>query len=125
MHEFLHCLESALILPYLHPAPSPPPPFSPYLPCQVTTEEQRSEFREALMDAEDWLYGDGEHELAAGYRKRLTELRTVGNPIARRAAELVTRPKVKGEEAAGAFDWEKLLGRCVEVACRDFGVLEG
>ncbi|KIZ04287.1 hypothetical protein MNEG_3673 [Monoraphidium neglectum] len=60
---------------------------------EVSTEEQRSDFREALMDAEDWLYGDGEAEAAAGFRKRLAELRAVGNPIARRAAELAARPK--------------------------------
>ena len=62
---------------------------------QVTTDDQRSSFREALMDAEDWLYGDGEAEVASGFRKKLSELRAVGNPIARRSAELVARPKVR------------------------------
>lgn len=47
------------------------------------------------MEAEDWIYGDGEHELAAGYRKKLAELRTTGNPIARRASELKARPEVR------------------------------
>lgn len=46
------------------------------------------------MDAEDWLYGDGEHEAAGGFKKRLAELRAVGDPIARRASELKARPEV-------------------------------
>ncbi|KAI8464405.1 MAG: Hsp70 protein-domain-containing protein [Monoraphidium minutum] len=59
----------------------------------VTTDDQRSTFRESLMDAEDWLYGDGEAEAAAGFRKKLGDLRAVGEPMARRAAELTARPK--------------------------------
>jgi hypothetical protein len=47
------------------------------------------------MDAEDWLYGDGEHEAAGGYRKKLSDLKAVGSPIAHRAAELAARPKVR------------------------------
>lgn len=35
---------------------------------QVTTEEQRDSFSQALADAEDWLYSDGEAEPAAVFR---------------------------------------------------------
>lgn len=64
------------------------------LHTQVTTEEQRTSFREELTDAEDWLYGDGEHEDAAGYRKKLSELSTTGQPMTKRRQELEMRPRV-------------------------------
>uniref|UniRef100_A0A383VU00 Uncharacterized protein n=1 Tax=Tetradesmus obliquus TaxID=3088 RepID=A0A383VU00_TETOB len=65
---------------------------------QVTTEEARVKFIEQLTEAEDWLYGDGEAEAADAFTTRLAGLKAVGEPIARRAAELELRP-----QAAGAF----------------------
>jgi hypothetical protein len=53
------------------------------------------------MDAEDWLYGDGEHEAAGAYRRKLAELRVTGMPMAKRAAELAARPKVGGGGGGG------------------------
>jgi hypothetical protein len=62
--------------------------------CQVTTEEARVKFIEQLTEAEDWLYGDGEAEAAEAFKSRLSALKAVGEPIARRAAELELRPQV-------------------------------
>jgi hypothetical protein len=63
--------------------------------CQVTTEEARVKFIEQLTEAEDWLYGDGETEAADAFKSRLAALKAVGEPIARRAAELELRPQVR------------------------------
>jgi len=60
----------------------------------VSTEEERSTFREALMDAEDWLYGDGEQAKPEQYRSKLTELKNVGKGMVKRRKELELRPKV-------------------------------
>ncbi|KAF8058449.1 HSP70-17 [Scenedesmus sp. PABB004] len=73
---------------------------------QVTEEAARVSFVEALTAAEDWLYGDGEAEGGDAFRERLAALRAVGDPIARRAAELELRPKVLSavRESAAAAD---------------------
>lgn len=61
---------------------------------QVTTEEQRVKFTEQLTDAEDWLYGDGEHEGAAAYKAKLKGLKAVGEPMKYRAQEMELRPEM-------------------------------
>jgi hypothetical protein len=62
----------------------------------VTSEESRVAFTEQLTAAEDWLYGDGEMEGAEAFKSKLKELQAVGDPMARRAAELELRPQVRG-----------------------------
>eukprot|EP00775_Hariotina_reticulata_P013787 gene13787-13908_t len=61
---------------------------------QVTSEESRVAFTEQLTAAEDWLYGDGETEGAEAFKSKLKDLKAVGDPMARRAAELDLRPQV-------------------------------
>ncbi len=62
---------------------------------QVATEQQRQEFSEQLMDAEDWLYSEGEHEGGPGFRARLAALKAVGDPVMARAQEHELRPEVR------------------------------
>lgn len=72
------------------------------------------------MDAEDWLYGDGEHEAAADFRRKLGELRAVGGPIERRAAELSARPEARARACVRAVPracraltaWWRPAARC-------------
>ncbi|CAL8469535.1 g9076 [Coccomyxa elongata] len=74
---------------------------------QVTTEKQREAFRKALMEVEDWLYTDGEAEKAPVFRKKLGELRAMGDPMAFRAAEAEARPGAVAA-AQGLLDlWRK------------------
>ena len=47
------------------------------------------------MDAEDWLYGDGEQAKPEQYRSKLTELKNVGKGMVKRRKELELRPKVR------------------------------
>lgn len=72
-----------------------PDHFDTVLVVQVSAEEDRAKFIEHLNEAEDWLYGDGEAEGAEAFKAKLAELKQVGDPIARRAAELELRPQVR------------------------------
>ncbi|WIA17622.1 hypothetical protein OEZ85_014432 [Tetradesmus obliquus] len=76
---------------------------------QVTTEEARVKFIEQLTEAEDWLYGDGEAEAADAFTTRLAGLKAVGEPIARRAAELELRPQVLSAVKEQSEAAEKLI----------------
>jgi hypothetical protein len=60
---------------------------------QVTTEEQRSNFIEALDAMEDWLYEDEADEATADtFIKKMDELQLIGDPIKDRVYELQRRP---------------------------------
>eukprot|EP00232_Nephroselmis_pyriformis_P023456 CAMPEP_0182865414 /NCGR_PEP_ID=MMETSP0034_2-20130328/7674_1 /TAXON_ID=156128 /ORGANISM="Nephroselmis pyriformis, Strain CCMP717" /LENGTH=1056 /DNA_ID=CAMNT_0024997707 /DNA_START=203 /DNA_END=3373 /DNA_ORIENTATION=- len=59
---------------------------------KVTTEEMREEFSAKLMDAEDWLYGDGESAPTEELRAKLAELKEVGDGMFYRASQLEARP---------------------------------
>ena len=58
----------------------------------VTSEEERDTFIEALTDAEDWLYMDGADEPSAAFKDRLGELRATGDAIFLRLSEREARP---------------------------------
>ncbi|KAG7669868.1 hypothetical protein Ndes2437B_g06065 [Nannochloris sp. 'desiccata'] len=57
----------------------------------VSTEEQRQEIISALMDAEDWLYGDGEAATTTELREKLRLIRKGADKIEHRAAEAASR----------------------------------
>ena len=57
----------------------------------VSTEEQRQEIGSALMDAEDWLYGDGEAATATELREKLRVIRKGADKIEHRASEAASR----------------------------------
>jgi hypoxia up-regulated 1 len=57
----------------------------------VSTEEQRQEIVSALMDAEDWLYGDGEAATTTELREKLRKIRKGADKIEHRAAEAASR----------------------------------
>ena len=57
----------------------------------VSTEEQREAIFSALMDAEDWLYGDGDGADATELKSRLRAVRKGGDAIEFRAAEAAAR----------------------------------
>ena len=59
---------------------------------EVTTEEQREKYKEALMDGEDWLYGDGDNAPLQEYKTKQKELSDEGEAIKFRASELEKRP---------------------------------
>jgi len=67
----------------------------------VTTEEQRSEFKDELMDKEDWLYMDGSDSTTEVFLKTHAELKKKGDAIEFRAAEQTRRPAMV--EKARAF----------------------
>ena len=67
----------------------------------VTTEEQRSEFKDELMDKEDWLYMDGADSTTEVFLKTHAELKKKGDAIEFRAAEQTRRPAMV--EKARAF----------------------
>ena len=67
----------------------------------VTTEEQRSEFKDELMDKEDWLYMDGADSATDVFLKTHAELKKKGDAIEFRAAEQTRRPAMV--EKARAF----------------------
>ena len=62
----------------------------------MSTEEQRQKFTEVLTENEDWLYMEGDTEVAAEYRRRLKALRALGDPMFWRAQETEMRPQVMG-----------------------------
>ena len=59
----------------------------------VSTEETREDVRAQLMDAEDWLYGDGDSVEADVYDAKQAELKNLTEPIMLRASELTARPE--------------------------------
>ncbi|GAB4822077.1 hypothetical protein N2152v2_009123 [Parachlorella kessleri] len=61
--------------------------------AKVTTDEQREALLSQLNDMEDWLYGDGDTASAKEYREQLSKLRKQSDPMFKRAAEQVHRPK--------------------------------
>lgn len=73
-------------LPACFPGPDP------LLLLQVSTEEAREKLTSEAARLEDWLYEDGESEVAATYRSKLEELKALTDPILLRAKELEARP---------------------------------
>lgn len=59
----------------------------------VSTEEVREDVRAQLMDAEDWLYGDGDNAETEVYVEKLQGLKNLTDPIQHRARELTARPE--------------------------------
>jgi hypoxia up-regulated 1 len=60
---------------------------------RASTPAERAALREALMDAEDWLYSDeGGRAGAEALRERLAALHALGAKASARAEELVKRP---------------------------------
>eukprot|EP00193_Tetraselmis_chui_P004076 CAMPEP_0177768970 /NCGR_PEP_ID=MMETSP0491_2-20121128/10035_1 /TAXON_ID=63592 /ORGANISM="Tetraselmis chuii, Strain PLY429" /LENGTH=991 /DNA_ID=CAMNT_0019285873 /DNA_START=172 /DNA_END=3147 /DNA_ORIENTATION=- len=59
----------------------------------VSTEAVREKLSADLMALEDWLYEEGENEVAATYRAKLEELHAVVDPILLRVKELTARPE--------------------------------
>jgi len=51
---------------------------------KYASEEEKSQFKEILYAAEDWLYSDGEDATKATYIAKMTELEKYGSPIRQR-----------------------------------------
>jgi len=68
------------------------------------SDEDRTVFKAALDEAEDWLYGDGENGTKSSYIEKLAELRKMGDPIELRQKEAEKRPPllVKLQETVSA-----------------------
>merc|ERR1711975_16991 len=60
--------------------------------ASVTTEEQREELVNLLMDAEDWLYMDGEWASKDEYVAKIDSLKEKSDPIFARVFEAQARP---------------------------------
>ncbi|KAJ1941976.1 adenyl-nucleotide exchange factor sse1, partial [Linderina macrospora] len=58
---------------------------------------ERDGFLSRLMEAEDWLYEDGEDTTKAAYVEKLASLKAVGDPIVERAREDRERPAAARE----------------------------
>lgn len=58
------------------------------------SETDRDTFRKLLNDTEDWLYEEGEDEKKQVYVARLSDLKSLGDPVVRRFNEAQDRPKV-------------------------------
>eukprot|EP00793_Prasinoderma_coloniale_P006833 PRCOL_00001664-RA len=58
----------------------------------VSSEEEREVFIEALTDAEDWLYMDGADEPSTAFVDKLAELKKTGDAIFERLNEMQARP---------------------------------
>jgi hypoxia up-regulated 1 len=68
---------------------------------RASTPAERAALREALMDAEDWLYSDeGGHATADTLRERLAALKKLSADADARAAELAARPQRVAEARA-------------------------
>ncbi|RDX66828.1 Heat shock 70 kDa protein 17, partial [Mucuna pruriens] len=59
---------------------------------KVSTSEERQSFIEKLDQVQDWLYTDGEDANATEFQERLSQLKSVGDPIFFRLKELTARP---------------------------------
>jgi hypothetical protein len=59
---------------------------------KVSTEESREKISSEASRLEDWLYEEGENEVAATYRAKLADLKALFDPIQHRANELEARP---------------------------------
>ena len=59
----------------------------------VTSPKQREQFLKALVEAEEWLYGDGADGSAATFTGKHAALREQGDPMELRLAEQAARPK--------------------------------
>eukprot|EP00983_Pelagomonas_calceolata_P061840 1146999-Pelagomonas_calceolata.AAC.8 len=73
---------------------------------QVTTEEQRTNFVDALSAAEDWLYDEGDAEVAKVFREKLASLRLIGEPMRLRAL------------VGGLHDRPVLVARMIRILAR-------
>ncbi|XP_002974987.2 heat shock 70 kDa protein 17 [Selaginella moellendorffii] len=69
---------------------------------KVSTEKQRQEFLARLDEAGEWLYSDGEAATASEFKKRLGELKAIGDPIFFRLEQLTARPAAM-EAARGSL----------------------
>uniref|UniRef100_A0A0C9QMT8 TSA: Wollemia nobilis Ref_Wollemi_Transcript_21707_3593 transcribed RNA sequence n=1 Tax=Wollemia nobilis TaxID=56998 RepID=A0A0C9QMT8_9CONI len=59
---------------------------------KISTEEQRESFKGKLDEAQEWLYTDGEDASADEFQRHLDSLKSIGDPIFLRLAELSARP---------------------------------
>jgi hypothetical protein len=80
----------------------------------VTSPKQREKFVKMLVEAEDWLYGDGADGSAATFTGKQASLREQGDPMELRLAEQSARPKAAaaaraaiGELRTEVAGWEK------------------
>ena len=80
----------------------------------VTSPKQREKFLKALVEAEEWLYGDGADGNAATFTGKQAALREQGDPMELRLAEQSARPKAVAAARAAMGDvrtevaaWEK------------------
>ncbi len=54
-------------------------------------DEEKGKFNQLLEDVESWLYGDGSEAQKSDYKKKLAELKAVGDPIQSRHFEAENR----------------------------------
>ena len=69
------------------------------------SESDRSRISSLLTDSEDWLYGDGYDAQRSEYKRRLTELKTLGDPVIARKYEADHRAEYAGQlkQAVGHY----------------------
>lgn len=53
----------------------------------------KDSFKNLIMEAEDWLYGDGFDSTKQEYGRRIDSLRAISDPIERRVTEAANRPQ--------------------------------
>ncbi len=54
-------------------------------------DEDREKFNQQLEEVESWLYGDGSEAQKSDYKKKLSDLKTIGDPIQTRQYESENR----------------------------------
>ena len=78
--------------------------------ASVTTEEQRDALSGALMEVEEWLYGDGVAADFVTYRSKLAEVRGAVDPVFARLDEFKARPKLVNTTTDTFAAWRSMLG---------------
>ncbi|XP_078428746.1 heat shock protein 70 (Hsp 70) family protein [Wolffia australiana] len=76
---------------------------------KVSTESERISFKEKLEEVQEWLYMDGEDAAASEFEDRLNSLKTFGEPIFFRLAELSARPAACEQAKSYLSDLPKII----------------
>ena len=77
---------------------------------EVSTEEEREKLKSECMDAEDWLYSDGENALLADFQKKFEDLAALYEPISVRLFEKEERPAIIKKVTKKLTEYKELLG---------------
>ena len=74
------------------------------------SDSDKSKFEQLLTESEDWLYGDGYDAQKSDYKKKLSDLKQLGDPIVARKYEAEHRGEYAGQLKQSIGHYQRWAG---------------